>query len=81
MVHAAFDLGHMLGLSLSGLSLSLAFQYYAGLPGVLPNPDDPLSYVSSMNTTYMLALGFVLVALCTSVMRGAGKIEAPQAAH
>ena len=42
-------------------------------------PYDPLSYVSSMNITYVLALGFALVALSTSVMRGSGKIQAAQA--
>lgn len=73
MIHAAIDLCHMLGVSLGGLSLSLAFQYYAGLPGALSNPDDPLSYVSSVNITYMLALGFALVALCTLVMRDPAK--------
>jgi len=75
MVHTAFDLGHMLGVSVGGLLLTLAFQYYSGIPEAAPDPQNPFAFVSSMNASYGAAIGLSLVALFTSLMRGSGKIQ------
>ncbi len=78
MVHTAFDLGHMLGVSVGGLFLTLSFQYYSGIPGATPNPEYPIALVYSMNASYLLATAIGLVALLTSAMRGSGKIRAAE---
>ncbi len=78
MVHSAFDLGHMLGVSLGGLFLSLAFQYYLGVADAVPNPENPLAYVSAVNITHGVAPSLALVALSFSMSRGSGRIEAAQ---
>lgn len=76
MVHTAFELGHMLGVSVGGLLLTLAFEYYSGIPGVTPSAENPLAFVSSMNASYVAAMALTLIALFTSLMRGSGKIQA-----
>lgn len=82
MVHTAFDVGHMLGFSLGGLLLTLAFQYYSGMPGAIPSPENPRALVFSMNACYMAAIGIGLIALVSSLLRGGMKIQtAPGRGH
>ncbi|MBI1993105.1 MAG: MFS transporter [Deltaproteobacteria bacterium] len=76
MVHTAFELGHLLGVSVGGLLLTVAYEYYSGIAGVTPSAENPLAFVSSMNASYVAAVGLTLIALCTSLMRGSGKIRA-----
>jgi MFS family permease len=75
MVHTAFELGHMLGVSLGGLLLALAFQYYSENPGAAPSAENAYAFVKSMNTSYVTAALITLIALSTSLMRGSGKIR------
>ena len=74
MVHSMFGLGHLLGVSLGGLLLTIMFQLYSGIPGAAPSPENPLAFVSSMNATYLVCLGLSLVALFSSLLRGRQKI-------
>jgi hypothetical protein len=37
--------------------LTLAFRFYSGDPGTMPNPGDTQVFVASMNVTYLFALG------------------------
>jgi hypothetical protein len=67
IINGIFGLGHMLGISLSGIFLTLAFRYYSGLPGTTPNPADTQVFVASMNVTYWLALAIALIPLLTSL--------------
>jgi MFS family permease len=67
IINGIFGLGHMLGISLSGIFLTLAFRYYSGVPGTTPNPGDTQLFVASMNATYLFALGISLVPLLTSI--------------
>jgi MFS family permease len=67
IINGIFGLGQMLGISLSGIFLTLAFRYYSGLPGTTPHAGDPHVFVASMNTTYLFALGIALVPLLTSL--------------
>lgn len=76
MVHTAFELGHMLGVSVGALLLALAFEYYSGVAGATPSVETPSAFVSSMNASYIAATALTLVALTTSVLRGSGKIQA-----
>ena len=67
IINGIFGLGHMLGISLSGIFLTLAFRYYSGIPGTTPDPGDTQVFVASMNVTYMFALVISLVPLLTSI--------------
>jgi MFS family permease len=75
IINALFGLGHMLGISLSGVLLTLAFRYYSGEPAATPNPGDGELFVASMNVTYVAALGISLIPLLTSI-RSRGHREA-----
>jgi MFS family permease len=67
VINGIFGLGHMLGVSLSGIFLTLAFRYYSGIPGTTPNPGDTQVFVASMNVTYLFALAISLIPLLTSI--------------
>jgi MFS family permease len=67
IINGLFGLGHMLGISLSGIFLTLAFRYYSGIPGTTPDPGDTQLFVASMNVTYLFALAISLVPLLTSL--------------
>jgi len=67
IINGIFGLGHMLGISLSGIFLTLAFRYYTGMPGTTPNPGDTQVFVASMNVTYLFALAISIVPLLTSL--------------
>jgi EmrB/QacA subfamily drug resistance transporter len=81
MVHTAFELGHMLGVSLGGVLLTAAYHYYSGIPDATPGPENPQAFVSSMNVSYVSAAACCMVALVTSLMRGSGKIRAAKESH
>ncbi len=66
IINGIFGLGHMLGISLSGILLTLAFRYYAGTPGATPDPSNRESFVAAMNLTYMIALAILVIPLITS---------------
>ena len=78
MVHTGFELGHMLGVSFGGLLLALAFEYYAAIAGATPSVENPLAFVSSLNTSYLAATVMTVIALLTSLMRGSGRIQAAE---
>jgi MFS family permease len=67
IINGIFGLGHMLGISLSGIFLTLGFRFYSGDPGTTPNPGDTQAFVASMNVTYLFALGISLIPLLTSI--------------
>src|SRR5262245_2584371 len=67
IINGIFGLGHMLGISLSGILLTLAFRFYSGIPGTTPNPGDARLFVASMNVTYLFALGISFIPLLTSI--------------
>jgi MFS family permease len=69
ILNGIFGLGHMLGISLSGIFLTLAFRFYSGDPGTTPNPGDARVFVASMNVTYLFALGISFIPLLTSIKR------------
>ena len=67
IINGIFGLGQMLGISLSGIFLTLAFRYYSGIPGTTPNPGDTQVFVASVNVTYLFALGISVISLLTSL--------------
>ena len=78
MANTMFGLGHLVGVSLGGALLTVMFQYYSGIPGAAPTPENPLAFVSAMNATYLVCVGVSLVGLFSSLMRGGHKIGAPR---
>jgi MFS family permease len=66
IINGIFGLGHMLGISLSGIFLTLAFRFYSGDTGTTPDPRNTELFVASMNVTYLFALGVSLIPLLTS---------------
>ena len=67
IINGIFGLGHMLGISLSGIFLTLAFRYYSGVPGTTPDPGDAQVFVASMNVTYLFAFAISFIPLATSM--------------
>lgn len=75
IVRTGFDLGNMVGVSLGGLLLTLAFEYFSGKYGQAASAEYPQAFVSSMNVSYLGAMALSLVALGISLMRGTGRIR------
>jgi MFS family permease len=67
IINAIFGLGHMLGISLSGIFLTLAFRYYSGVSGTTPDPANAPVFVASINVTYLFAFVISVVSLLTSL--------------
>jgi len=70
-VHTVFGLGHLFGISLGGLLLTLMFQMYLADPEARPSPEQPVAFVAAMNATFMVCLGMSVIALLASILRGA----------
>jgi MFS family permease len=66
IINGVFGLGHMLGISLSGIFLTLAFRYYTGDPAATPDPANTGLFVDAMNLTYLFALALGVIPLLTS---------------
>jgi MFS family permease len=67
IINGIFGLGHLLGISLSGILLTFAFRYYSGNPATTPNLADTPVFVASMNATYWFAFAVSIVPLLTSL--------------
>ena len=67
IIHAIFGLGHLLGIALTGVVLTLAFRHYSGIAGAVPDPRYPSAFVSSINVTFVAAIGVGLISLYASV--------------
>lgn len=73
IINGIFGLGHMLGISLAGILLTLGFRYYSGDAAATPDPANVGLFVASMNLTYWIALVVALVPLFTSTKFTRGK--------
>jgi len=67
IIHSIFGLGHLLGISLTGLVLTLAFRYYSDVPGTEPGPQNPIAFVASINVVFVAAMAIGLISLFTSL--------------
>jgi MFS family permease len=76
MVQTIFGISALLGISLGGVLLTLAFRYFAGLADATPSAAHPQAFVASMNVAYLACLALLAVALFSSFLRGGTKIEA-----
>lgn len=66
VIHAIFGLGHLLGISLTGVVLTIAFRHYTGLADAVPDSHLPAPFVSSINAAFIAALAIGLFALYAS---------------
>jgi hypothetical protein len=76
MVQTIFGISALLGISLGGVLLTLAFRYYAGIGDATPSAANPRAFVASMNVAYLACLTLMAMALFPSFLRGGTKIEA-----
>jgi hypothetical protein len=76
MVQTVFGISALLGISLGGVLLTLAFRYYTGIADATPSAAHPRAFVASMNVAYGACLALMAVALFASFLRGGTKIEA-----
>ena len=70
MNHVTFGFGSVFGVALGGLSMSLAFEHYTGVPAASLTTENPGGFVSALNTTFLAAISLTLIALVASATRG-----------
>lgn len=63
MIHTVFGLGSMLGISIGGFLLTLAFRHYSGISDAMPDPGNALAFASSVNLTFAGGMAMALLAL------------------
>ena len=80
MVQTIFGISALLGISLGGVLLTLAFRYYSGLADATPSAGQPAAFVASMNVAYFACLALMAFAFFASFLRGGTKIEAAASA-
>lgn len=75
IINAIFGLGHMLGISLTGILLTLAFRFYSGIPDTTPDLADTEIFIPSMNATYWFVFAISIVPLLTAFKMKKGGAE------
>src|SRR6516162_6695055 len=80
MVQTVFGISALLGISLGGVLLTLAFRYYSGIADATPSAGQPQAFVASMNVAYLACLALMAFAFFASFLRGGTKIEAAASA-
>ena len=60
MVQTVFGISALLGISLGGVLLTLAFRYYAGIADATPSAAHPRAFVASMNVAYGACLALAI---------------------
>jgi hypothetical protein len=50
--------------------MTAAFEIHTGLSGVSPTTENPAGFVAALNTTFLIAAGFSLIAVFTSAAKG-----------
>jgi len=78
LVQMMFGLGSLLGISLGGALLTALFRRYSGIPDATPSADLPAPFVAAMNTTCIVCLVLVGLAVVASLMRGRHRVEAAE---
>jgi MFS family permease len=73
MNHVTFGFGNILGVALSGLSMSLAFEHFTGRQAMNLTTENPIGFVAALNTTFLAAIIFSVIGVFTSALGGATK--------
>ena len=71
--HVTFGFGNVLGIALGGLSMSLAFEHFTGRQATNLSTENPIGFVAALNTTFLAAIVFSVIAVFTSALGGATK--------
>jgi EmrB/QacA subfamily drug resistance transporter len=66
IIHAIFGLGHLLGIALTGVVLTIAFRHYSGVANAVPDPGLPIAFVASINAAFIAAMAIGLFAVYAS---------------
>jgi MFS family permease len=74
--HVTFGLGNVLGVALSSLLMSVAFEQHTGSAGTALTAANPLGFVAALNVTFLAAAGWSLVGLGTSLLDSGRKRSA-----
>ena len=69
-INVCFNLAHIVGISFATFLMTLTYQINTGQETVRVTADDPVAFVSSLNTTFLVGFVIVSAALATSLMRG-----------
>jgi len=69
-IQVAFNLAHIMGISFATFLMTLTYQIHTGQETARVSTEDPVAFVSSLNTTFLLGLLISSTALVTSLMRG-----------
>ncbi len=76
-IQVCFNLAHMLGISLGAFLMTMFYQFNTGQVAASVSTDNPVAFVSSLNTTFLIGFIISISALFTSVMRGQNPKEVP----
>ena len=63
-------MGNVLGVALGGFLMTTASEAHTGLPGISLPTDQPVGFAAALNATFLVAVGFSLLGLVTSMARG-----------
>ena len=74
--HVAFGLGNVVGVALSSLLMSVAFEQHTGIGTTAPTAANTSGFVAALNITFLAAAGSSLVGLATSLLRSGRKRSA-----
>jgi hypothetical protein len=69
--HVTFGFGNVLGIALSSLLMSVAFEHHTGIAGTALTTANPSGFVAALNTTFIIAAGWSSVGVATSLIGSA----------
>ena len=69
-LYMMFGLGNILGITLGSFLMTASFRFHTGLPEASPTTSDPAAFVAALNTTFLAAVMFSLIAAGCSLLRG-----------
>ena len=76
--HVTFGFGNVVGVALSSLLMSVAFEYHTGIAGTALTTANHWGFVAALNTTFIIAAGWSSVGLVTSLIGSARNSSYPR---
>ena len=74
-INVCFNLSHIFGISFTTFLMTLTYQMNTGQKAASVSTDNPVAFVSSLNTTFLVGFLIASTALITSLMRGQKREE------
>ena len=75
-LYMMFGLGNILGITLGSFFMTASFRFHSGLPGASATTAEPSAFVAALNTTFLAAVAFSLIAAFCSLSSGNKATEA-----